>query len=236
MRSSRLRRFEERKQKRRLTLAIVGSVAIILFLGFFGLKILVGFSLFLDKFQGTAPKEQSQTIVLPPIIDPLPEATNSATIDVTGKGQPGLTLIVYLNEADTKKLTVADDGTFTIKNLTVSEGTNTVSAKQKDDKDNTSDLSNVITIQVKRTPPTLDVTAPAEGATLIGEKNTVTVAGSVRDDSTSVTVNGRFVVVGSGGSFRYEHPLSEGGNTLTIVATDAAGNQTQLERRVTYQR
>lgn len=236
MRSSRLRQFEERKEKRRLILAILGSAGILLFLAFFGLKILVGFSLFLDKLQETAPKEQSQTIILPPVLDPLPVATNSATINVTGKGQVGLTLILYLNETESKKLTIADDGTFIVKNLAVSEGTITVSAKQKDDKDNISNLSNVITVQIKRTPPTLDVTAPADGATVIGEKNTVTVAGSVKDDTTNVTVNGRFVLVGNNGSFRYDYPLNEGSNTLTIVAIDAAGNQTQVQRRVTYQK
>jgi hypothetical protein len=42
------------------------------------------------------------------------------------------------------------------------------------------------------------------------------------------------VVLHSDNSFSYSYPLNDGDNILTIVATDAAGNQTKVTRKVTY--
>ena len=66
-----------------------------------------------------------------------------------------------------------------------------------------------------------------------GEKKAVIVTGKVKEDST-VTINGRFVVVQNDGSFSYDFPLNDGDTILKITATDEAGNQTSVERKVTY--
>lgn len=237
MATSRLRKVEERELKKRLFFMLVGTIGILTFLGVFGLKILVSFSLLVDKIRGNTPAaKQGQAIILPPSLNPLPEATNSALVAVSGLGQSGYTLILYVNEKDTKKIPVPKDGNFSINDVAVQEGTNIISAKLTDDHGNTSDLSNVISVSVKRTPPTLEVSSPAENTTIYGDKNTVTVAGTVKDDSTTVTVNGRFAVVSSNGTFSYDAALNNGSNTLAVVASDAAGNQITVERHVTYQR
>jgi hypothetical protein len=49
----------------------------------------------------------------------------------------------------------------------------------------------------------------------------------------SLTVNGKAVTVGSGGAFSTTVTLSEGSNTITVVATDAAGKTTTVTRTVT---
>jgi len=233
---SRMTRFEERKQQRRLVLSLMGILAVVVFLGLFGLKILVNFSLLVDRIRGTSPVvPQAQQLILAPVLDPLPQATNSATVSVTGSGQSGLTLVVYLNEREVKKLTIGEDGTFRIPSLTAAEGANSVSAKLIDDKGNMSDLSNVVSIQVRKTPPPLDIASPEDNATINGDSNTVGVNGKTLED-VSVTINDRYVVVRSDGSFSYNYPLNEGDNTIRILATDLAGNQTLIERRVKYQK
>lgn len=233
---SRLGRYEERRQRRRLLIALGGSMAVLLFISLFGLKLLVNFSLLVDRLRGstTAPTT-TQAIILAPVLNPLPEATNGTTVNVSGTGQPGLTLILYLNEQETKKLTVPEDGNFSVPALPVKEGTNTLSAKLVDEKGNLSNLSNVVTIMVKRTPPSLDISEPPDNARVSGEDNTVRVSGKTQEDTT-VTINDRLVVVQADGSFTYSYPLSEGDNTLKILATDVAGNQTIIERRVSYQK
>lgn len=232
---SRLSRLEERKEKRRLLLAIAGIVGIIALVGIFGIKVLIGFSLFVERLKGASPTPaaQNQNVILPPTLDPPPEATNTATISVTGKGQPNLSLIVYLNDAEFKKLSVPTDGKFSINAVPLSDGANTISAKLADDKGNTSDLSNVVTVSFANKPPKLDVNAPGDGITISGDPNTVTVAGDT-DDNVTVTINDRVVVVKSDNTFSYDYPLNEGDNILTIVANDTAGNQTKLTRKVTY--
>lgn len=232
---SRIRRYEERKLRTRLILAIIGSITIVAFLLIFGLKILVGFSLLVERLKGSSPTQQTQSLLLAPTLDPLPIATNSATLAVTGTGTPGAIIILYVNEAEAKKLTVPSDGRFTVSAIKVLEGQNTVSAKLTDEKQNLSDLSNVLTVTVKRSPPSLEVTSPAPNATITGDQNKVDVSGKAEEEST-VTVNDRFVVVQSDGSFFYTVPLNEGDNVLKVIASDAAGNQTIVERKVTYQK
>lgn len=231
----RIRRYEERKLRTRLILSILGSIAIIAFLLVFGLKILVGFSLLVDKLKGSSPAQQIQTLLLAPTLDPLPIATNSATLTVTGTGTPGSILILYVNEGETKKLTIPSDGRFSVPSVKVIDGQNTVSAKLTDEKQNLSDLSNVLTITVKRSPPSLEITSPSPNAAITGEKNTADVVGKAEEGST-VTINGRFVVIQNDGSFSYPYPLNEGDNTFMVVAVDAAGNQTIVERKVMYQK
>ena len=233
---SRLSRLETRKEKRRLTLAILGILGIITLVGLFGVKVLVGFSVFMDRLHGNSPAPSpSSSLILPPTLNSPPEATNTATISVTGKGQPNLSLVVYLNDAQFKKLSVPTDGNFTINNIPLADGANKISAKLMDDKSGTSDLSNVVTVNFADKPPTLDVSSPSDNSTFSGDPNNVNVSGST-DDNVTVTINDRLVVIKSDNSFSYNYPLNDGDNILNIVATDAAGNQTKITRKVTYHR
>lgn len=83
------------------------------------------------------------------------------------------------------------------------------------------------------TNPTLTVTSPSNN--LVTAASSITVSGTAKDDSgiQSVTVNGKTVTVGSNGAFSTTVSLSGGSNTITIVATDNAGNTTTITRTVT---
>jgi hypothetical protein len=63
---------------------------------------------------------------------------------------------------------------------------------------------------------TLDVTRPQDGKVV--DQPTVRVNGSVSDPNATVTVNGIEVPVGDYG-FQHHVDLTEGENTITIVAT-----------------
>ncbi len=233
---SRLRKFEEKRQERKIVGALAGIVAIFLFLVFFGLKILTAFSLLVDNIRGNSKKTTITTqeqLILPPELDPIPIATNSATILITGKGTAGLTAILNINELDTKETIVTEDGSFKFTNVPLSDGSNSFSVKLTDDKKNVSTSSDVLTITYKKSKPTLDVTTPSDGAKISGEQNTITVSGKTEDTNT-VTINGRLVVMKNDGSFTYDYPLGEGDTTLQIVAKDPAGNETKVERKVSY--
>ena len=228
-------RLEEKKQKRRLTVAIAGSLIVLLFFALFGVRILVGFSLMVDKLRGSAPAAQTQSLILPPILDPIPAATKSASLALTGSGEKDRTIIIYVNEKEEEKLPVGADGTFQTLLTGLSEGPNTISARTTDNKENTSDLSNVLTVIVKKSPPILEVNDPEDGTTVTGDTNKVSVTGNT-EENTSVSINGRVVVVRGDNSFSYDYPLNEGENRLTVVATDIAGNATSVQRTVTYHR
>jgi len=231
---SRLRRFEEKKEMRLIAFSVIGILSIFIF----GVRILIAFSLFVDRLRGTPVQtQQQQTVVIfPPQLDALPEATNSSTIVVSGKTKDATKVIIYVNDSQAKKAGVETDGTFRFPNIPLTEGTNTVSAKALDKDDNTSDLSQVLTIVVKKGNPKLDITSPNDNETISGEKQEVKVSGTTDDPENTVKVNGRLVVLSQSGTFNYTLPLSEGEQTITIIALDAAGNQTKVERKVTYKK
>ena len=234
---SRLRYYQDRKERRQIFLTLGGIVGVFLFLAIFGVRILVAFSLFVDQLRGSTPKDQqqSQTIILSPLLDPLPTAINSTEIQITGKAKGDVTILLFVNEEQWEKVKVKEDGSFTFSNVKLKEGTNTISAKATDEKNNTSDLSEILTVQVKKSKPTLDITSPSDSAQISGETGVMTVTGKTDQDN-SVTVNERFVVVKSDGSFSYDLSLSEGEQTITIIAKDIAGNETKIERKVTYKK
>jgi len=235
MYKSRLGRFEEKKQRSRIAFAVIGSIGLLVFLWVFGLKILIAFSVFVDKLRGSGPKVEEQVILFPPEIDPLPEATNSAQTWITGRADPKLTLLLFVNDEESKKVTVEDDGTFRIEKITLKEGVNTISAKVTNEKNQASELSEIQKVTFKKSKPKLEVTSPNDGATIEGDKQYVDVMGKT-DEGNTVTINDRFVVVSSNGSFTYTLNLNEGEQTYKLIAKDIAGNETALERKITYRK
>lgn len=233
--SSRLRRFEEKNATRRIAIAIFGSIAILVFLALFGVRILIGFSLLIDRIRGgTQQQAPQQTLILAPVLDPLPEATKSATLTVYGRGAPKTEAALYLNGEEYKKVGVNEDGTFEISGIPVEEGKVTLNAKLIDEKNTSSDFSNTISTLVDRTAPKLVVDKPEDNTTINDGTHKVTVNG-ITDEDMKVAINDRIVVVKADGSFTYSMPLNDGENKLAIIARDPAGNETKVERKVIYQ-
>lgn len=101
----------------------------------------------------------------------------------------------------------------------LSDGSHTVKFNASDNDGNAATQKSV-TFKVDTVPPTLNVTSPAEG--LVTNNATVTVK-----------VNGTAVTVDASGNFSTTVTLTEGSNTITVVATDSAGKATTVARKVT---
>lgn len=215
-------------------LALTGSVIILLLLFVFGLRILMGFSMLLDLIRPSAPNtDNQQTEVLAPVLNPYSEATNSSEITINGNGDKGNTVLIYINDGLGSEAKVADDGSFETK-ITLTNGENIVSAKQKNPKNVLSPLSNQIRIVYLHDKPALELTSPEDGHKYYGEEKQVTVSGKT-DKENSVTVNGRIVVVSVDGSFSVIQNLSGGENKINVKSTDMAGNETTIDRVVYYE-
>lgn len=88
-------------------------------------------------------------------------------------------------------------------------------------------------IVVDTVPPVLTVTSPEDN--LVTNVSTITVSGTTNDVTSgpvTLTVNNVPVDVEEDGAFTYEFTLTEGDNTITIVATDSAGKQSTVVRHV----
>lgn len=119
----------------------------------------------------------------------------------------------------------------------LAEGTHTVTVYAVDYDGNTSaEVTRSFTVDT--VAPTLNVTSPADA--LITNQGTVVVAGTTNDSTSSpvtitISVGSKTYTptVGTGGAFTQSVDLSNGVNTITIKATDAAGLTTTVTRTVT---
>jgi bacillopeptidase F len=234
---SRLSRSAERKLTKKLFLAITGSIGLVIFIAVFGLKILINFSLLVDKIRGNTEKNITSTssLILPPTLDPLPYATNSAVLSISGRGKNGLGVIVFLNGKEYRKLKIEDNGTFSVRDITFKEGLNTLHAQLFDVQGNRSGISATESVTITKKQPVLEISSPNNNDTITGDNNIIVITGKTNEENT-VTVNDRIAVVGVNGIFMLRYPLNEGDNTLIITASDPAGNQKKEERKIKYQK
>lgn len=215
-------------------LSIALLIGITLIAIFFGLQLLVKISLFLGNIKSIndVPSSGSREFVLPPTLDPLYEATNSATIAISGTGTPGQTVEIFLNDGLKTKVLVDNNSQFTISGFRLESGTNAIKARAKlDEKE--SAFTPEVTVVVDITPPALEIKEPADGQVV---KNTpqVRILGKTEAD-TNVLINEFLPVVDSLGSFSYTMPLKEGENKVKITAKDKAGNQTTNEITIKFE-
>ncbi len=113
------------------------------------------------------------------------------------------------------------------------DGSHTIYINAKDHDGNAA-VQKSVQFTVDTVAPTLNISSPADN--LKTNEDTVTVSGTTNDATSSpvtLTINGDLVTVQSNGSFSKVVNLTEGDNTITIIATDSAGKSTTIVRHVT---
>ena len=120
----------------------------------------------------------------------------------------------------------------------LSDGSHTVTITVSDNDGNAATAKST-TYKVDTVPPTLNITAPANG--LVTNASSLVVRGITNDTTSSpvtvkITLAGAdqgSVTVGTDGSFSKTLTLANGSNTIVITATDAAGKASSVTRTVT---
>lgn len=82
-------------------------------------------------------------------------------------------------------------------------------------------------------PPQLELASPQEGQKFSGDEASCDVMGTVKG-ATMVAINGEVVFISPTGRYSKTVYFKEGSNKIAVVARDVHGNQTLLERKVTY--
>jgi RHS repeat-associated protein len=150
--------------------------------------------------------------------------TSGSTVQVTGTVADASPIMVTINGTTVD----ASNGTFSSV-ASLQEGMNIITVIATDAAGNSTTIKR--NVRKDTNPPVLTVDSPAES--LITNLSAVTVSGKVTDETAvTLTVKGNSVPVGVGGVFSYQLSVTEGLNTITIVTTDAAGNQTKVTRTV----
>jgi len=225
---------EEAKLKKRaiglgiLTLLLVG------FLVIWGIPFLIRFAVFLGDLRSSSEPEVVNDAIppLPPKFSFIPEATNSATISVSGFAEKGAKLDIYFNEELFVETVSDESGEFEVEKVNLQEGANTIFAYAFDEAGNESEMSKRIEIVYDSQPPKLEVESPKESMVVYDQR--FEVKGKTDLEGVKVTVNDHVVMIEKEGQFTYPIDLAEGANKIKIIAEDMAGNKAESEATVTY--
>lgn len=171
-------------------------------------------------------------VAAPVITSPADGAvTNQTEIVVKGLTSPNVEVRLYEGDAEVGRTTADAGGIFEIP-VTLSKETSVFTAIAFAG-DRWTDPSAPVTVYLDQVAPVITVTSPEDD--FVTNRDAVVVEGSVSDKYLDVlTVNGEVVEVVDG-AFRTRVLLGEedGPYTITLVASDKAGNSTEVVRGVT---
>ena len=231
---SRLHKRLENKSRKNFLFNLIGIVFIAVLLFKFGIPILINFTLFVSGQTGSKAdtiQKNNVSFVAPPVLNPLPIATNSAEIVVSGTASKNQTISLYVNNIMTDQAKTQDNGNFSF-NLTLTEQENIVKARSIV-KDKESDFSQSLNISYKDSAPALNIEHPADEQSFSKEETSIEVKGQT-DPLVKVSVNGFRAIIDQYNNFSYNFPLNEGENVIVVTALDEAGNKTEKEIKVIY--
>lgn len=228
------RKLEEQTKRQVITLIIILGALVIVFL-FFGGDILGFFGNLALKFNSnnnTTTQIVSKDFVQAPFLDPLPDATPSANITVSGSTEyKDATAEIDVNNTAYTDIVVDSNGKFE-KNVSLSSGDNTIKARVTSN-GKSSDFTQDYTVTQTKAAPKLDISFPSDGQQFQKADKQITLTGTT-DPNNTVTVNGYRAVVNDDGSFSYYMQLNDGDNQITVDAVDQAGNKTEKQLKVNY--
>ncbi|RII26812.1 MAG: hypothetical protein CXR31_10435 [Geobacter sp.] len=156
--------------------------------------------------------------------------TNNGTLNISGSAID--TAGIQSVTVNGQPVTVNADGSFSYA-MTLQAGANTVTVIATDNAG--TQKTDTRTITFDPAAPVLTVSAPADNSTT--SQSFITLNGTINETSTvSVSVNGGALQSASVSGTTYSTTvyLVAGVNTITINATDLAGNTTTVKRTVTY--
>lgn len=232
--SSHRLRAEEKKLYKRLLYTVITVILLGILFITAGLpllvKVIVTFSS-IGKTDRNSP-EKVESIIFPPALDPLPEATNSASLKVAGIGDKESSVIILLNGKKQPKVMTDKDGKFISTSIRLKEGENIINAVSTNGINESSPSTDIV-INFIQDKPNLDIEKPAENEKVTSDENAYNILGTT-DPGNRITINGRYVIVSNDGTFQFKVNLSKGENRYKVIATDPAGNQTEDEKTIEY--
>lgn len=180
------------------------------------------------------PTEKEDTLAPPPpYFYGSPKATNRPTISLSGFSEPGSKVRVFANGPEAASAISDATGTFTVENIELIEGKNTIYARAEDNFQNQSQKSQVLEIIYDTKKPKIEVIEPKDDATVRNLNQRVTVKGTV-DEICEVRVNDKLAITRPDNSFELLLGVDEGEVKIKVEATDEAGNKESKEITIKY--
>ena len=233
-RLSRLERHRRKQSNRQAAIYIFLSIVFIAGLVKWGIPALIGIASWWSGDEQVSQETQSNIRPQAPVLDPLPEATYSASIKVSGYSLGDMRVRLQVNGMDLDEKRTDNDGRFEFSGISLSNDENRIELKTVDDLDNESNVTSAVVI-LDTSKPVLEINSPDEEHQFYGlDQKNLEIQGKVDEPEDRVTVNDNFAQVDSEGKFVYRTVMSEGANDFVIKVVDRAGNTTERLFRVFY--
>lgn len=231
---SRLKTKEDQEITRKTIFLGVITLLIFISLLVFGLPLLIKLSIILGEARVQKAKSTTEKVIPPPqprLVLPF-EATNSAQINITGLSEKGISVELMKNDVSLSKASANESGEFEFDNVSLDNGDNQFTAVAISQDGVSSDPSKPIDIVLDTEAPVITMINPSEDKVSVNTADFV-VAGKT-DKGVSVLVNGHVAMTDDQGKFSLDLQLNVGKNTVNIIATDLAGNQTTKSIEIDY--
>ncbi len=233
---SRLARRVQKQSKKQFYSFVVGIIVLIIFLYVAGPFLLT----FLGNTSYTLLHKKEQAVnykspIQPPTLDPIPSATPSSTITITGHAfyDQG-TLELYVNGSLSDKTTLSGNKDFEIKGVSINPGDNLIKARYVNQNGQNSDFTDESKISYIKDQPKVDISSPVDGAKFSKGDREIDISGTTTPSDNNVTVNGFRAIVQSDGLFSYRYKLNDGDNKIEVVAQNIVGSKAAKTITVSY--
>lgn len=228
-------RVSKKELQKKLNMSLLGIfifiITMIIAINFFGPQLGALFGFISKNKNDEGPKVELNISV--PSITNLPEATKNKEVLIEGYATPGSIIKLYVNGPEKAEVLTGGDGKFVFDNVQLIDGRNTIFAKAYDNDGNSTEKSDTKVTTVDTKAPKISVEEPKNGETIRNLNERVLVKGKLNEKA-SVRINDRLAVVKPDLSFEYLLGISEGGREIKVIATDAAGNQSEEKIFITY--
>ena len=228
---SRLKKIEEKNSLKQAVFFFFLTIVLLVVIFFLGIPGIVKLAVLLGGKDTTSQQTEQNIPVSQPRLSPLPQATNSAQLAISGYAPEGMEVMILLNGQNIKKITTNKDGEFSIRAIELKEGNNTIEAVGIDGENQSEAYAT--TVFLKKEAPELEISSPKDGDSFFDKDKEIEVKG-ITETGSLVTVNEHLAIVDSSGSFTNMVVLSEGENEIKIQSQDKAGNKEEIVLKVNY--
>ncbi len=239
MERSHLKKSLDKKSRRSLLMTCFGILLFLVITILFGQSILVNFSILLGMGKSSqnitdSTNTDTDIVIPPPELDTLPDATNSARIDVNGNiyYEEKLQVRLFLQDELIDVIEIDGNDSFTFNDITLKDGPNKLKAVAVLN-GKRSENSNILNINYLKDNPSLTIEYPEDNSSFSGGSNALAIKGKT-DSGNNISINGYTAITKNDGSFTYDLTLTSGENRIKVISTDKAGNKTEKEIKVNY--
>lgn len=232
---SRLQRKREKDSLRQAFKYLLLVFGLLFLLIKYGLPGLIKMAAFLGDINSSKQpvEKQESSPILAPRLNPLPLATTSAEINISGFSQSGSTVKLFLRGINIEETITDANGEFSFKSVHLKDGENEIYTEANDNQGKESGPSTTYTVTLDSEAPKLEIGQPQDGQRFFDKDSPIIVSGNT-EAGTDLTINNRFVLVKDDGSFNVTQSLTAGDNQIEVVVRDDAGNETKKSLKVNY--